>query len=134
MDVSTSSSLYETALSHMWFEEDGVFCTKTKKGVAITRNNLQDTFNYIRLNAGAKKICWLGDVSEASPPTKEAQEFAAKETPNIIKALALVTRSRLSKMIANIFLLVKSPPYPVRMFNDEQEARKWLRKYLTSKG
>jgi hypothetical protein len=48
----------------------------------------------------------------------------------MIKALALLTNSSLSKMIAEIFMLVKKPPYPTRMFTSEAEALIWIRSYL----
>ncbi|MGQ0829315.1 MAG: DUF7793 family protein [Bacteroidota bacterium] len=47
-----------------------------------------------------------------------------------MKALALLTRSPLSRMIANIYLTLKKPAYPTKVFSDETEARKWLKQYL----
>ena len=74
--------------------------------------------------------CWLGEVSRLSSSTKEIRDFAAIETPKFVKALALITNSTVSKSIANLFLLLKEPPYPTRLFTDEREAKEWLKNYL----
>jgi hypothetical protein len=130
MQVSANTQVYETELSLMWFDEDGVFCTVTKKDVTITKERLQFTFEFIRSQCGDNKICWLGDITKASFPTDEARDYAGEETPKLIKALALITNSVISRLVANVFLTLKKPPYPTRMFTSEQNAREWLRQYL----
>jgi len=130
MLVSEKSKVYETELSTMWFDEEGIFCSVTKKGVEITKPRLGLSFDFIRHQVGDKKICWLGDITQAGFPTKEARDFAGVETPKFIKALALITNSQLSKMIANVFLTLKKPPYPTKMFTTEENAREWLKQYL----
>lgn len=130
MQVTTRNKIKEIELSTMWFDEDGVFCTVTKKDVMVTKSGLEETFQYIRENSPNDKVCWLGDVSDASLSTKEAQDYAAQETPKLVKALALITNSQLSRLMANIFLTLKKPPYPTRMFTNEQNAREWLKQYL----
>ena len=121
--------VYDTPLSYMWFDEYGIFCSVTKKNVAITKDGLEQTFNYIRQNAGENKICWVGDVTNALFPTREARDYAAEETPHLIKALALITNSEISKLVANVFLVLKKPPYPTKMFTNAQEAKAWLRTF-----
>jgi len=130
MRVTERIKVFETELSTMWFDEEGVFCTVTKKGITITKERLSLTFDFIRNQAGDKKVCWLGNVTEASFPTDEARDFAGVETPKIIKALALITNSKISRMIANVFLTLKKPPYPTRLFTSEENARAWLKTYL----
>jgi len=87
MRVRERTNAIETELSTMWFDDDGIFCTVTKKGVTITKERLSITFEFIRYKAGDKKVCWLGDVTAASFPTDEARDFAGEETPKFIKAL-----------------------------------------------
>lgn len=122
--------VFETELSVMWFDHDGIFCSVTKKNSSLTKEALLLSFEYLNQNKKEEKICWLGDITQASPPTKEARTFAAEETPKFIKALALITNSSLSKMIAELFLLVKKPPYPTKMFSTEVEAKNWLKQYV----
>ncbi len=130
MEPSTTSKVFDIPLSTMWFDEDGIFCSATKKNVALTKEGLVQTFDFIKKNAGEKKVCWLGDVTHASLPTTEARDFAGEETPKFVKALALITNSELSRMIANVFFALKKPPYPTRLFTNEKEAKEWLKNYL----
>lgn len=130
MQPNFGAKIIETPLSTVWFDENGIFCSVTKKNAALTKEVFILYFEFIKRHAGEKKICWLGDVSQMSAPTKEARDFAAIETPKFVKALALITNSALSKMIANIFFSFKRPPYPTKMFTDEKEAKEWLKIYL----
>jgi hypothetical protein len=130
LKVPENITPYETSLSTMWFDNEGIFYSVTKKNAALNKKNLQETFDYIHSKAGDKKVCWIGDVTDTPPPEKEARDYAAEITPKMIKALALLTNSSLSKMIAEIFMLVKKPPYPTRMFTSEAEALIWIRSYL----
>ena len=130
MQATANIQIYETELSRMWFDEEGIFCSVTKKNVTITRERLQLTFEFIRSQVGNEKICWLGDITQAAFPTNEGRDYAGEVTPKIIKALALITNSAISRMIANVFLTLKKPPYPTKMFTSEANAREWLRKYL----
>jgi hypothetical protein len=110
----------------MWFDEFGIFNSVTKPNSEISKQNLIATFNYIKAKSNGKKVCWLSDISQAAAPTKEGRDFAAEETPKIVKALALITNSALSRAMAEIYLLVKKPPYPIKMFTDEARAKAWI--------
>lgn len=117
---------FETELSFVWFDEEGLFHSVTKKGTRLDKAALEKTFAFIAQNKKTEKILWIGDITQASPAEKEARLFAAQETPKFIKALALITNSFLSKTIADLFLLIHQPPYPTKMFSDVNEAKKWI--------
>jgi hypothetical protein len=121
---------FETPIAILWFEPSGMLCSHAKKSVPVTREYLETEFREIKARSGGKKVCWLGDVTEASAATKEARDFAAQETPHFVMALALLSSSAMTRMMANIFMTLKKPPYPTRMFNEEAEAREWLNQYL----
>ena len=63
----------------------------------------------------------------------KAQRFASTpEVCDVTSAIAIVTRSFLERHLAKMFLMYHRPPYPARVFGDEQEARAWLREFLPS--
>ena len=130
MKPDNLAEVYDIPLSTMWFDEQGILCSVTKKNAALTKDALTATFDYIKKKSGEKKVCWVGDVTEASFPTQEARDFAGVETPKFIKALALITNSEVSQLIANVFLALKRPPYPTKMFTNEKDAKAWLKQYL----
>lgn len=60
-----------------------------------------------------------------------AQRFmSSASVVRTFAALAFVTRSFLERHLARLFLMYHRPPYPVRVFDDEAEARDWLRGFL----
>jgi len=66
---------YDSALSTMWFDEDGVFRSITKKDQTVDVNAMKVTFEYIDAHKKSEKICWIGDVTNASPVEKEARAY-----------------------------------------------------------
>ena len=131
MEIPEKADIYKTPLSVQWFDEEGIFCSVTNKNIEITREELVTVFTYIKSQSGGKKICWLGDISMANSADKETREFAAEITPSLVEALALVTDSPVSRMLGNLFIGLQKPAYPVKLFTNETEARKWLRNYIS---
>ena len=77
-----------------------------------------------------KKVCLLIDTTNSTPSSKEVRDYAAEIFPELVKAIAMVSKSALGRMIANLFFGLKPPPYPVKMFSEEAEAKEWLKQYL----
>lgn len=84
--------------------------------------------------AGDKSYPFFIDISQVNGVTKEAREYLSggKSTDNI-SAAALLASSVLSKMIGTFFLTFNNPGIPVKLFTDEQEALKWLKKITETK-
>ncbi|MGZ3883914.1 MAG: DUF7793 family protein, partial [Bacteroidia bacterium] len=61
---------------------------------------------------------------------KHQRDFIAEQLSSVTKAMAIITSSPLSRMIANLFFGLKPPPYPVKMFTNENEAKAWILQYL----
>ena len=120
----------ELATSTIWFDETGILCAISKKKPQQTVEEAKASMAELLRIIGSEKVCLLIDVTHASENTREIRSYAAEELPKIVKALALVSSSVLGKMVANLFFQLKSQPYPVKMFNDETEAREWLKKFL----
>ncbi len=114
----------------MWFDEDGILCSVYRKDAVLTPQALERSFQKIKEQSGGKKVCWLGEVSDLAEASREVRDFAALKTPEFVIALALVTSSPLSMMLSNLYLTLKKPPYPSRLFTDEQKAREWLKRHM----
>lgn len=130
MSPSVMNKVFETPLSTCWFDEEGIFCLLAKPGVPLTKEALTETFSSIKTKEEDHKFCVLGDITDISFPTTEARDFAGEVTPKFVKALAFVTNSDQSRMIADVFFTLKKPTYQVKLFRNEQNAREWLKKFL----
>jgi mRNA degradation ribonuclease J1/J2 len=114
----------------MWFDKDGVLYSVSKKVPPQTVDAARETLAQFKQIVGDRKLCMILDLTNASPSDRETREFAAVELTRIVKAMGMVSGSPLGRMIANLFFGLKPPPYPVKMFADEKEAKAWIRQYL----
>jgi len=130
MQPPENVKVYDWPTSVFWFDEDGILCSVSKKSSPQTLEQAIKTIEEFKKLIGEKKICMLAEASNSGESTKEVRDYAAIEFPKFIKAIAIISKSALGKMLANLFFNIKSQPYPTKMFNDEKEAKEWLKQYL----
>lgn len=116
--------------SIMWFDENGILCSVAKKVPVQTVEEAKQNMVAFREFTGGKKVCILSDSTDSPPANKELRDYVAEVIPEIAKAVAIISRSAVGKMAANLFFSIKKQPYPVKMFNEENEAKEWLKQYL----
>lgn len=114
----------------MWLDEHGILCSVAKNVPPQTVEEAKNTMQELRKLTGGVKVCLLSDSSDSSPSNKEMRDYAAEVLPEIVKAVAIISRSAVGIMAANLFFSIKKQPYPVKMFNEESEAKDWLMQYL----
>ncbi|MCW8897324.1 MAG: hypothetical protein OQJ96_07895 [Flavobacteriales bacterium] len=74
-----------------------------------------------------KKALILGDIRKMWHISKAAQDYlASKEVTNLNIAMAILTSSLMTVLIANFFIKFKKPAAPTKMFKSEEKAIKWL--------
>lgn len=116
--------------SFLWFDENGILCTIAK---AVPPQSLEDAKKgmevFLKITGG-KKVCMLSDSTNSPPVNKEMRDYAAEVIPQVAKAIAIMSRSAVGRMAANLFFSLKKQPYPVRFFDNEDEAKQWLKQYL----
>lgn len=79
----------------------------------------------ISFSEGKSYPCLI-DMRDLQSVTPEARAYMGVEGAECITAGALIIGSPVTKMIANLFLMVNKPPVPTRMFTNESVAREWL--------
>ncbi|MBS4044514.1 MAG: STAS/SEC14 domain-containing protein [Chitinophagaceae bacterium] len=130
IQVTTTYEVTEFPSSIIWFDEHGILYSISKK---VNQQQIEETkqvIEFIKQHSKNEKICMLIDVTHAGETTREVREYAAAELPKITKAIAMISDSIMGKMVANLFFNLKFQPYPVKMFNDEKAAIKWLMEKL----
>ncbi len=130
MKPSPNIKVYDWPTSTFWFDENGILCSISKKTPPQTLEEVKKNVKDFKEVIGEKKICMLIDVTNSGESTKEVRDYVSIEFPKFVKAIAMISKSALGKMLANLFFSIKSPPYPAKMFNDETEAIEWLKKFV----
>ena len=75
----------------------------------------------------------LVDLRKIHIMSDDAREYFAMRNRNAgVKAIALVIKSRSSKLIGNIYLSINKPTVPTRLFTNEESAEKWLKENFIS--
>ncbi|MEX0967993.1 MAG: hypothetical protein WD077_12195 [Bacteroidia bacterium] len=63
--------------------------------------------------------------------TKDARDYlATEEAVANVTAGALLIDSKVSKVMANFYMMINKPAMPFKVFTDEEQAMKWLRQFL----
>lgn len=111
------AKVYDLPTTIMWFD-DGILCSVAKKVAPQTVEEAKKTMVEFNRITGSKKVCLLSDSTDSLPIDKEMRDYAAEVMPQVAKAIAIMSRSALGKMSANLFFALNKQPYPVRFFND----------------
>ena len=130
LTIPQNAKTIELTTSTLWFDDVGILYSISKKVPEQTIEDARDAISKLRQYLGDEKVCMLVDATHSTESSREMRDFAAEELPKITKAIAIMSRSALGKMLANLFFQLKSQPYPVKMFDDQQDAVRWLRQYL----
>lgn len=134
MKIPTGVKTFEQPTSILWFDDDGVMYSKPKADVPepeLSREETLKQMDAIKEFIGYKKVCMILETnSNSKPPKKEDRDFIADQLNEITRAMGIISSSPLSRMVANLFFGLKPPPYPVKFFSNEKEAKEWIKQYL----
>jgi hypothetical protein len=130
MEPPKNIEIFDSPTSMYWFDENNVLCSILKKSASPTLQETKDSIEILKKKLNGEKVCMLIDATYSSETTKEMREFAAIEFTKIIKAMAIISKSPLGIMLANIFFRIKKQPYPAKIFSDEKKAKEWLTQFI----
>ena len=125
-----NTELIEWPTTTLWWDENGILYSVSKKVPQQTLEEAKASVEMFKELTGNKKVCMIIDNTNSAPTTKEIRDYAAEELEKLSKAIAIISNSPLSRMTANLFLGLRPPSYPVKIFKNEQDAKKWILKYL----
>jgi hypothetical protein len=132
MIVPENVKTLELSSSSIWIGDDGIMYSVPRKDAPTeqTKEQIAADMDMLRKFLGNQKMCMVLEANPASkPPSKEMRDYIAEEINSITKAMAIVTNSPLSRMVANLFFSFKPPSYPVKMFGNENDARNWVKQF-----
>lgn len=120
----------DITVAKVWIDTEGIVHIGFPSNSTITLAVLQDIYKqHIMLTTEQRPV--MVHAYTVTDYDKEAADFLwTEEVRALTCASALIAKSFFSKHLANLFLLYQSPPYPMRVFDNEISATGWLRKYL----
>lgn len=132
IEIPTDSEVIEMPSSTIWFDSDGILYSVGKPAPTQRKiEDIRDEVQSLRKIIGDRKLCIILESNNSGvTPPKEQRDEIAKELTSVTKALAVVSSSPLSRMMANLFFSFKPPKYPMRLFSSLHEAQQWVKQYL----
>lgn len=121
----------EVRAGTVWLRADGIVYHRNKPGVRHTLADVQAHFAaFVELSAGVRRPLLVDARGEflTEPGVREAYGKPPERGP---LAMALLTDSRYGRTFGNIALAFSSQRLPTRLFNDEDAALTWLRKFVS---
>lgn len=114
----------ETAILEL---RDGYIYASFKKDAEIELNHVIANKEAREKLQQGKKMLILGDIRKVWHVSKAAQDYlASKEVTDLNIAMAILTNSLMTVLLANFFIKFKKPATPTKMFKNEAKAVKWL--------
>ena len=119
----------ESAVATVRLREDGILEYRYQRGAVVTREGARLAVETVRSVADSLPRPTLVLMGHVKSVDKGARDyFASEENATVSSQTALVTASRVSKVIANFFLGINNPQHAaVRVFASVDEALVWLR-------
>ncbi len=136
LQIPSNAKTYEMANSVIWLDEQGIMYSRPKETpyLRLTTDEFDLEIQKLREIIGHKKVKMILEAHPNSEsPRKDERDHIAEQLASVTQAMALITNSAVSRMVANLFFLFKPAPYPMKMFFTAQEAKGWLDK-VSSKG
>lgn len=121
--------IYQGELASFWFDEDGILCANAKP-VHRTLENQQTNYRLVRKIIGDGTVCLLADNTATFTQDNITRAYSAQEIPKLFKAMAVISHTTIGKAAAHLFTHFHGEPVPIRVFNNKQDAKEWLMKYL----
>jgi hypothetical protein len=121
-----------TRTGQVFVLDDTCVVMRIRAGVAQTpadaRENLERTIEA----CGGVRRPLLVDISRALPLEAEVRHFYMGTilTRSFLALAMLVESSPFGRMMGNVYLRIARPGIPTQLFNDEERARAWLRRFL----
>lgn len=120
----------ESGHSYLWLDDDGILIAVNKPKALDTLNDALEKIAIVEQLSNGVPRPLLVDATETKSVAREAREaYAQAGTDGKVKALAVVTGSVFSSIIANFFLNFHKPSIPVKLFNSRKPAKEWLMQY-----
>jgi hypothetical protein len=124
--TSMKANYFENDFAEFWTEDDILFFIyksgitmnlDAAKTVVADRINVQKGIPY-------PVFCDMRGIKDSDKP---ARDYLAKEGSLMVNAVAVLTDSPVTRIMANFYLTISRPTVPTKMFTDKAHAIEYLK-------
>ena len=124
-----SQELIETPIADLWIDDESIvhICFK-----ATSSHGLEEAQTVVTAHnqlAGGKPCLVLADIQRVTTGAdRNAREhYVSEESSRYKLGMAMLVASPMQRMLGNVFFKINRPPYPTRLFSEQEKALSWLR-------
>jgi len=128
IDPQVGKEVFESEIARYWF--DGGILISDSKSIRRTVGNISSNVELVRRITNNKPVPLLIHLKNSPIPDKATRKLSTEKLPEIYKAMAMVSKGGLAQFIMNLLFKFKTPPIPMKSFDNEKDAREWLKQYL----
>ncbi len=122
------SEVIDTSVSDVWLDEEGIMHEVGHEGARVTLTSARREVAAMKRVAGGGRYPILVDIRRCRSVTRDARQYlSGPEAATCVSAVALLTASPLTRIMANFFIGFNRGTFPTRVFTDESAALEWLR-------
>jgi hypothetical protein len=127
-NIPADRQTWESEIATYWFD-NGILVSLSKSSKR-TVESISANVALVKQITHNKPVPLLIYLADSPVPDKETRRFSAEQLPVIYKAMAMVSKPGLSKLIMNILFKFKPPPIPMKSFTDDKMAKEWLEQFV----
>ena len=129
--ITSPVNAIESRASHLWLDDDGILMAVNKPMPTHDLNDALENLELTKKLSQGRPRPLLVDMTGIKSMTREArEEYAKAGVDSLVTAIGLVTKSAMSRIVANFFLSFNKPAVPTRLFNSVEAAKKWLTRFV----
>jgi hypothetical protein len=119
-----------TRTSTLEIDQDGIIIATILPNVHGTLADATENMAAMEALSQGRPFLLLLDMREMQSQDRDAR-YAYTNAPTQPHALAIIVGSAISRITGNLFVTMKRPVFPSRLFTDMHSAMTWLEKHLS---
>jgi len=129
-EVEKDIKVHSIRVANIWMREDGILQEDFLDNAEVQVEDVKELMKVVNEYFPQKNLAYV-DMSNIKFVSYEARKFLkTKEAALNAKAVAFKLQSKVSRIIGNFIIRVTNPEdYPTKLFNNEEEAIKWLKQF-----
>jgi len=119
-----------TRYNEVWLDEEGILWVRSREMYEMDLEEAKALFAvYRQLRTDHRKFLHVVDAHNSFTVTREARDYIAHEINQYFRAAAVISNSLPLRLLVNFFNTFYRSGLPLKMFSNQMEALKWLRKF-----
>jgi hypothetical protein len=128
IDPQTGKDVFEGEIARYWFD-NGILISDSKS-VRRTVENISSNVEFVKRITNNTPVPLLIYLKNSPMPDKATRKLSTEKLPVIYKAMAMVSKGGLAQFIMNLLFKFKTPPIPMKSFDNDKDAREWLKQFI----